>query len=103
MLLKRPHFYFKTKLFCVFTAFPASRRCHSCVQLHEMAYICGGYNGDVIHGDLWKINLKSLQWTKLGIMPEPVYFHSAAVTTVSGDPADQVLKLCDKNNCFFCF
>ena len=62
---------------------PLPRRCHSCVQLDNYAYICGGYNGEVILGDLWRINLEDLQWVKLAMMPEPVYFHSAAVTTVS--------------------
>lgn len=46
-------------------------------------FICGGYNGEVILGDLWKLNLLSFQWTKLlAIMPEPAYFHCAAVTPV---------------------
>lgn len=46
-------------------------------------FICGGYNGEVILGDLWKLNLLTFQWTKLlAIMPEPAYFHCAAVTPV---------------------
>jgi len=61
--------------------YPAARRCHSCVQLGDVAYVCGGYNGHVIFGDLWMINLLTLQWTRLpAILPEPVYFHSAGVT-----------------------
>uniref|UniRef100_A0A6Q2WPX7 Kelch domain-containing protein 10 n=1 Tax=Esox lucius TaxID=8010 RepID=A0A6Q2WPX7_ESOLU len=44
-------------------------------------FICGGYNGEVIVADLWKINLQTFQWTKLpAVMPEPAYFHCAAVT-----------------------
>lgn len=47
-------------------------------------FICGGYNGEVILSDLWKVNLQTLQWTKLpAVMPEPAYFHCAAVTPVS--------------------
>lgn len=47
-------------------------------------FICGGYNGEMILSDLWKINLQTFQWTKLpAIMPEPAYFHCAAVTPVS--------------------
>lgn len=47
-------------------------------------FICGGYNGEVILGDIWKLNLQTFQWVKLpAIMPEPVYFHCAAVTPVS--------------------
>jgi len=61
--------------------YPAARRCHSCVQLGHLAYICGGYNGQTIFGDLWMIDLVTMQWTLLpAVLPEPVYFHSAAVT-----------------------
>lgn len=46
-------------------------------------FICGGYNGELILDDLWKINLQTFQWTKLpAVMPEPAYFHCAAVTPV---------------------
>ncbi|KAK5614491.1 Kelch domain-containing protein 10 [Crenichthys baileyi] len=61
--------------------YPAARRCHSCVQVKDDVFICGGYNGDLILSDLWKINLQTFQWTKLpAVMPEPAYFHCAAVT-----------------------
>ncbi|KAM9502717.1 kelch domain-containing protein 10-like isoform 7-T7 [Salvelinus alpinus] len=44
-------------------------------------FLCGGYNGELILADLWKINLQTFQWTKLPtVMPEPAYFHCAAVT-----------------------
>lgn len=44
-------------------------------------FVCGGYNGEVILGDVWKLNLQTFQWVKLpAAMPEPVYFHCAAVT-----------------------
>ncbi|XP_031674408.1 kelch domain-containing protein 10-like [Oncorhynchus kisutch] len=47
----------------------------------ERVFLCGGYNGEVIVADLWKINLQTFQWTKLpAVMPEPAYFHCAAVT-----------------------
>lgn len=47
-------------------------------------FICGGYNGELILADLWKINLQTFQWSKLpAVMPEPAYFHCAAVTPVS--------------------
>lgn len=47
-------------------------------------FICGGYNGELILDDLWKINLQTFQWSKLpAVMPEPAYFHCAAVTPVS--------------------
>ncbi|XP_059843028.1 kelch domain-containing protein 10 isoform X4 [Hypanus sabinus] len=63
------------------TGFPAARRCHSCVQIGHDVYVCGGYNGEVILGDLWKLSLQTFQWVKLPAeMPEPAYFHTAAVT-----------------------
>uniref|UniRef100_A0AAQ5Y9N8 Kelch domain-containing protein 10 n=1 Tax=Amphiprion ocellaris TaxID=80972 RepID=A0AAQ5Y9N8_AMPOC len=44
-------------------------------------FVCGGYNGELILADLWKINLHTFQWSKLpAVMPEPAYFHCAAVT-----------------------
>lgn len=47
-------------------------------------FVCGGYNGEAILGDVWKLNLQTFQWVKLpAAMPEPVYFHCAAVTPVS--------------------
>ncbi len=47
-------------------------------------YMCGGYDGAQIWGDLWKIDLKSLQWCRLpATMPKPSYFHSATVCHVS--------------------
>lgn len=53
-------------------------------MLHPEVFICGGYNGEQILSDLWKINLQTFQWTKLpAVMPEPAYFHCAAVTPVS--------------------
>ena len=62
--------------------YPAARRCHSCVQLGHIAYVCGGYNGQKIFGDLWMIDLLTMQWTRLpAVLPEAVYFHSAGVTS----------------------
>jgi Galactose oxidase, central domain len=61
--------------------YPLPRRCHSCVQLGHEAFICGGYNGTQIFNDLWVINLSTMKWTCLpATIPDPVYFHSAAVT-----------------------
>ncbi|XP_067358066.1 kelch domain-containing protein 10-like isoform X2 [Channa argus] len=60
--------------------YPAARRCHSCVQVKDV-FICGGYNGELILSDLWKINLQTFQWARLpAVMPEPAYFHCATVT-----------------------
>lgn len=57
---------------------------HLLFFLPKEVFICGGYNGEVILSDLWKINLQTFQWIKLpAVMPEPAYFHCAAVTPVS--------------------
>ncbi|KAK0134605.1 Kelch domain-containing protein 10 [Merluccius polli] len=80
--------------------YPAARRCHSCVQVKDgevgikepaphctavclptEVFICGGYNGEQILADLWKISLHTYQWSRLpALMPEPAYFHCAAIT-----------------------
>ncbi|KAG7239399.1 hypothetical protein INR49_029154 [Caranx melampygus] len=65
----------------LWTRVSCSQRCHSCVQIKNDVFICGGYNGELILADLWKINLQTFQWSKLpAVMPEPAYFHCAAVT-----------------------
>ena len=44
----------------------------------------GGYDGEKIHDDIWRLSLPSLQWIKLDAkLPEPVYFHASAITPVS--------------------
>lgn len=49
----------------------------------------------MILGDVWKLNLQSFQWVKLpAAMPEPVYFHCAAVTPVSDSLLAQVQGVC---------
>jgi hypothetical protein len=67
----------------LFPGFPEARRCHSSVQFENSVYICGGYNGEKIFSDLWKLDLKTLYWYKITDMPKPVYFHAADVTPVS--------------------
>lgn len=61
-------------------------------------FICGGYNGELILSDLWKINLQTFQWTKLpAVMPEPAYFHCAAVTPVSDWVRKEIYMEIDTN------
>ncbi|XP_002741199.1 kelch domain-containing protein 10-like [Saccoglossus kowalevskii] len=61
--------------------FPPPRRCHSCVQQGNDVYICGGYDEHRIFGDIWKLTLDNLRWSRLRArLPEPVYFHAAAIT-----------------------
>ncbi|XP_050451629.1 kelch domain-containing protein 10 homolog isoform X2 [Cataglyphis hispanica] len=66
---------------------PAPRRCHGSVQYTDeksgitSVVISGGYNGDRVFSDVWRLDLSTLQWTCLRecILPCPVYFHSAAL------------------------
>jgi len=67
---------------------PAPRRCHGSVQYTDeksgtiSVIISGGYNGDLVFSDVWRLDLNILQWTCLRkcILPRPVYFHSTALT-----------------------
>ncbi|XP_033184557.1 scruin like at the midline isoform X1 [Bombus vancouverensis nearcticus] len=67
---------------------PEPRRCHGSVQYTNektgvtSVVISGGYNGDHVFSDVWRLDLNLLQWTCLRkcILPCPVYFHSAALT-----------------------
>ncbi|XP_053598951.1 kelch domain-containing protein 10 homolog [Microplitis demolitor] len=69
---------------------PSARRCHGCVQYVDQAtgdinaVISGGYTGPQVFNDVWRLNLRRLQWTclkRFGTeLPRPVYFHSAALT-----------------------
>ncbi|KMQ97665.1 kelch domain-containing protein 10-like protein [Lasius niger] len=69
------------------TAVPEPRRCHGSVQYTDersgvtSVFISGGYNGDWVFSDVWRLDLSTLQWTCLRecILPYPVYFHSAAL------------------------
>lgn len=66
--------------------YPKARRCHSATQIEVNGsievFIVGGYNGDDIFDDLWKINLKTFQWTfyERCALPRPTYFHAAAAS-----------------------
>lgn len=69
---------------------PRPRRCHGSVQYTDentgvtTVVISGGYNGSQVFNDIWKLDLKLLQWTRLNQckLPRPVYFHSTALTPV---------------------
>ncbi|XP_038054315.1 kelch domain-containing protein 10-like isoform X2 [Patiria miniata] len=67
---------------CPQNGHPNRRQYHSCVQWKNEVYICGGLYNMVIFGDLWKLELPSLQWSLLPTqMPVPTFFHSAAITS----------------------
>lgn len=64
--------------------YPANRYCHSCVQLPDKPHnvvILGGFDGYVVFGDTWMLDLLTFQWKKLTNCNLPsVYFHSSAIT-----------------------
>lgn len=67
--------------------YPKSRKCHSCVQYETdngiEVVIAGGFFEDLeFFGDIWKLNLSTLQWTlfKSTKLPHPLYFHDAATS-----------------------
>lgn len=66
--------------------FPRPRRCHGLVQYTDeltgtiYVVISGGFDGDRLLSDVWKLNLQTLTWTCLKSLPRPIYFHSSTVT-----------------------
>ncbi|XP_071960566.1 kelch domain-containing protein 10-like [Antedon mediterranea] len=61
--------------------YPKRRVYHSCCHWKNNIYMCGGHNSSYIYDDLWRLNLETLQWSKLSAtMPVPTFFHTAAVT-----------------------
>jgi len=57
--------------------YPEARRCHSAIQIGEIVWIFGGYDGEEVFGDIWRLNMITFQWTKIQIdLPLPVYFHA---------------------------
>lgn len=67
--------------------FPEPRRCHGLVQYKDeitgslLAVLSGGYNGAIVFNDIWRLDLRSLQWVCLNInLPRPTYFHSTTLT-----------------------
>lgn len=65
---------------------PSPRRCHGAIQLDTptgiQVFIIGGYDGENVFDDLWKLELSTLQWTHIENcrLPRPTYFHSTAAT-----------------------
>lgn len=65
---------------------PLARKCHSAVQIDTPGgtevFVVGGTDGVGVFDDIWKLNMKTLQWTVIrdAYLPHGLYFHSAAVT-----------------------
>lgn len=63
-------------------AFPMGRLCHSCVQVGSAVYVIGGYTGQLVLRDIWKLDLNSFTWTKMKnfLLENATYFHSSSLT-----------------------
>ena len=65
---------------------PPPRRCHGAVQINTengtQVFIAGGHDGENVFDDLWRLDLKTFQWTYFDKcrLPFPIYFHAAAAT-----------------------
>lgn len=84
-----PVFHTKTKNWmkmksqpCVTTSYyPPKRKFHAAVQFENFAYICGGHTGGEVLDDIWRLDLRSLQWSRMRqLLPVPLYFHAATAT-----------------------
>lgn len=71
--------------------FPKPRKCHSLVQqtyknsddLEETdVYIVGGNNSEASLSDIWKLSLRTLQWTKYRqAFKHTIFFHDSCITS----------------------
>uniref|UniRef100_A0A1B6MI30 Kelch domain-containing protein 10 n=1 Tax=Graphocephala atropunctata TaxID=36148 RepID=A0A1B6MI30_9HEMI len=63
-------------------AYPTPRRCHSCVQHGQFVYVMGGFTGNRMLKDFWRLDLSTLEWRKLPqlALDHGVYFHSSCLT-----------------------
>lgn len=65
---------------------PFARKCHSAVQIHTLdgvqVFVAGGSDGHLVYSDIWRLSIPDMQWTlmKKTMLPNPLYFHSSAVT-----------------------
>lgn len=69
------------------SGYPEPRKCHSCIQYDTEngveVVIAGGYYDDQrFFSDIWKLNLKTFQWTLFQSteLPYRLYFHDAATS-----------------------
>lgn len=65
---------------------PQPRKCHGAVQVDAQddihVFISGGFDGEFVFDDLWRLELSTMQWTFIDycVFPRPLYFHSASVS-----------------------
>lgn len=50
---------------CKLHGFPKPRRCHACVMVDSFVYLCGGYDGELVFDDIWRLCIETFTWTKL--------------------------------------
>ena len=61
---------------------PPPRAYHSVVQRGEHVLILGGWGedgGGKVLGDVWRLNLVTLEWSRLSDFPAPVCSHGTTV------------------------
>jgi N-acetylneuraminic acid mutarotase len=71
--------------------YPEMRKGHALIKYGNMVYIYGGIHlpnpantPENILNDIWRLNLDDFRWFKMPTkLPEAVFFHSGAVTSVS--------------------
>ena len=63
--------------------YPKARMGHSSVQIGKHVWVFGGYDvyGYQVFGDIWQLDMSTMQWTRLKMkLPLPVYSHAMTVT-----------------------
>jgi len=56
--------------------YPDARRCHGLVQIDNLVWIIGGYDGNDVFSNVWRLDLDTMQWLSIEVdLPTPVYFH----------------------------
>ena len=61
--------------------YPEARVGHSSVQIGKHVWVFGGHDFDQVRGDIWQLDLSTMQWTKLKMkLPLPVYAYAMTVT-----------------------
>ncbi|XP_014370287.2 kelch domain-containing protein 10 homolog [Papilio machaon] len=69
------------------TLAPLARKCHSAVQVNTEAgpqvFVVGGSDGQSMFDDIWRLNIKEMQWNLMQktVLPHPLHFHSSTVTS----------------------
>ncbi|XP_034840562.1 kelch domain-containing protein 10 homolog [Maniola hyperantus] len=96
-LMKIPMYDLETKTWTIMrpkaddsmihTVQPLARKCHSAVQIDTpsgvQVFVAGGTDGQSVFNDIWRLNISDMHWHLMQktVLPQPLYFHSSAVTS----------------------